>query len=220
MDVDPARRAHAGRHDLNGFNSVDTGIRGLLVMLLGNSALALAAPATYRVDPNHTHPLFEVDHFAGLSTWRGLFKSTSGTITLDRERGTGTVEVLIDVASIELGHDKLNQIVVGAKIGEWNGLDVAHYPTATYQGTLGGFVQGAPTVVTGELTLHGVSRAVALRIDSFKCVPDHPIARREVCGADAFGTFNRADFGVNAGLQFGFRQEVTVRIQVEAIRQD
>jgi polyisoprenoid-binding protein YceI len=188
--------------------------------LLAYTAVAPAAPQTYRIDPNHTHPVFEVDHFAGLSTWRGLFKATSGTITLDRERGTGTVEVLIDVASIDLGHDKLNQIVVGAKIGDWNGLDVEHYPTATYQGTLGGFVQGAPTAVSGELTLHGVSRPVALKINSFKCIPIHPLIKREVCGADAFGTFNRADFGVNTGLQYGFRQEVTVRIQVEAIRQD
>jgi polyisoprenoid-binding protein YceI len=188
--------------------------------LLAYSGVAAAVPQTYRIDPNHTHPLFEVDHFDGLSTWRGLFKATSGTITLDRERGTGTVDVLIDVASIDLGHDKLNQIVVGTKIGAWNGLDVARYPTATYKGTLGGFVQGAPTVVSGELTLHGVSRPVALTIDSFKCIPDHPLLKREVCGANAIGTFNRADFGVNAGLQFGFRQEVTVRIQVEAIRQD
>jgi polyisoprenoid-binding protein YceI len=199
---------------------VDGGLRGLLVVVLANCALALAAPGTYRVDPNHTHPLFEVDHFGGLSTWRGLFKSTNGTITLDRERGTGTVEVVIDLSSIELGHDRLNQIVVGTKIGEWNGLDVARYPTATYKGTLGGFVHGAPTVVSGELTLHGVSKPVALRIDSFKCIPRHPLTGREVCGADARGTFNRADFGVNAGLQYGFRQEVTVRIQVEAIRQD
>ena len=61
---------------------------------------------------------------------------------------------------------------------------------------------------------------MTLRIDSFKCIPNHPLAKREVCGADALGTFNRADFGVNAGLQYGFRPEVTVRIQVEAIRQD
>jgi len=174
----------------------------------------------YRVDPNHTHPLFEVDHFGGLSTWRGLFKSTSGTITLDRERGTGTVDVMIDLSSVDLGHDTLNQMVLGAKIGEWNGLDVERFPTAVYKGTLAAFVQGAPTSVEGELTLHGVSRSVTLHINSFKCIPNHPLLKREVCGADAFGTFNRADFGVNAGLQYGFRQEVTLRIQVEAIRQD
>jgi polyisoprenoid-binding protein YceI len=196
-----------------------------LVKLLSLAALtgigvAGAAPVTYRIDPNHTHPLFEVDHFDGLSTWRGFFKSTSGTITLDRERGSGTVDVVIEVSSIDFGQDKLTQMVVAEKIGDWNGLDVGRYPKAEYQGTLGGFVQGVPTTVNGELTLHGVTRPVPLRIGAFKCIPDHPILKREVCGADALGTFNRADFGVNAGMQFGFRQEVTLRIQVEAIRQD
>jgi polyisoprenoid-binding protein YceI len=49
---------------------------------------------------------------------------------------------------------------------------------------------------------------------------NHPIVKREVCGADAYGTFMRSDFGVNAGVQYNFRQEVTLRIQVEAYRQD
>jgi len=189
-------------------------------VVLASAAGASATPTTYRVDPNHTHPAFEVDHFGGLSTWRGLFKSTSGTITLDRERSTGTVDVVIEVSSIDLGHDKLNELVVGEKIGDWNGLDITHFPKAEYKGMLADFVQGAPTRVNGELTLHGVTLPVALRVDSFKCMPNHPILKREVCGADAYGTFNRADFGVNAGMQYGFRQEVVLRIQVEAYRQD
>jgi polyisoprenoid-binding protein YceI len=195
-------------------------VKLLSLASLAGSAVAAASPATYRIDPNHTHPLFEVDHFNGLSTWRGLFKATSGSVTLDRDRGTGTVDVVIDTSSIDFGHDKLNQMVVAEKVGDWNGLDVGHFPTAEYKGTLGGFVEGTPTTVTGALTLHGVTRPVALKINSFKCIPDHPIVKREVCGADAIGSFNRADFGVNAGQQFGFSQEVTLRIQVEAIRQD
>jgi polyisoprenoid-binding protein YceI len=198
-------------------------MRGRLLWLLAACAwpaFAPAAPLSYRIDPNHTHPLFEVDHFDGLSTWRGLFRSASGTITLDRERRTGTVEVLIDLSSIEFGHDKLDQMVLAEKIGDWNGLDVAHYPNAIYKGTLTGFWRGAPTRVSGELTLHGVTRPLTLKIDSFKCIANHPIIKREVCGADASGGFSRADFGVNAGVQFGFRQQVTLRIQVEAIRQD
>ena len=189
------------------------------LLALGWTAVAVAAPVTYRIDPNHTHPLFEVDHF-GLSKWRGLFKTTAGAIPLDRERGTGTVDVVIDVASVDLGHDKLNAAVVQERIGDWNGLDAAHYPNAEYHGTLGGFVRGAPTTVNGALTLHGVTRPVALQIDSFKCLAEHPLLKREVCGANAVGTFNRADFGVNSGQQFGFDQSVTLRIQVEAIRQD
>jgi len=192
----------------------------LVAALLAASSAAAAAPVTYKIDPNHTHPLVELDHFAGLSTWRGLFKTTSGTITVDREHATGTVEVVVDTASIDFGHDKLNQIAVRTKIGDWNGLDVEHFPTASYRGTLARFRGAAPTRVEGELTLHGVTRPLDLRIESFKCIPDHPIVKREVCGADAFGSFNRADFGINTGVQYGFRQEVTLRIQVEAIRQE
>jgi|SRR6516162_3516012 polyisoprenoid-binding protein YceI len=92
-------------------------VKLLSLASLTGIAVAAASPATYRIDPNHTHPLFEVDHFNGLSTWRGLFKATSGSVTLDRDKGTGTVDVVIDTSSIDLGHDKLNQLVVAEKIG-------------------------------------------------------------------------------------------------------
>jgi polyisoprenoid-binding protein YceI len=97
--------------------------------------------------------------------------------------------------------------------------DVAKYPTAHYTGTLGGFVNGAPTSVTGNLTLHGVTRPVNLKINSFKCMP-HPLYKREVCGADAIGTLNRDDFGIDTGKAYGFNMQVTLRIQVEAIKLD
>ncbi|HEX3397037.1 MAG TPA: YceI family protein, partial [Steroidobacteraceae bacterium] len=96
-------------------------------------------------------------------------------------------------------------------------LDVTKYPTATYTGVLGGFSNGAPTTVTGNLTLHGVTKPVTLVINTFHCI-QHPMLKKQVCGADASGTFNRADFGVNYGQQYGFKQEVLLRIQVEAIR--
>jgi polyisoprenoid-binding protein YceI len=190
------------------------------LLFLPLCSLARAEPASYQIDPNHTHPLVEVDHFGGLSTWRGLFRSTTGTVTLDREAGTGTFDVRIDTASIDFGHDLLNKVALAPKIGEWNGLDAARYPSADYKGTLDAFIDGAPTVARGELNLHGVARPVTLRILTFKCIPNHPLIKREVCGADAVGHFNRADFGVNAGLQYGFSQDVTLRIQVEAIRRD
>jgi polyisoprenoid-binding protein YceI len=182
--------------------------------VLGLAAAASAAPTTYNIDPDHTHPSFEVDHFGGLSVWRGIFKKTSGKVTLDAAAKTGTVEVTIDAASIDLAHDKLNEHVSGPEM-----LDVAKFPTATYKGTLGGFSNGAPTTVTGNLTLHGVTKPVALKINSFKCI-QHPMIKKEVCGADATGTFSRADFGVNYGQQYGFNQSVLLRIQVEGIKAD
>jgi len=96
-------------------------------------------------------------------------------------------------------------------------LNVAQFPTAEYKGTLGGFINGAPTTVSGNLTLHGVTKPVTLKINTFKCM-QNPMSKKDVCGADASGTFNRADFGVNYGQQYGFNQDVKLHIQVEGIK--
>jgi polyisoprenoid-binding protein YceI len=173
---------------------------------------ASAAPTTYSIDPDHTHPSFEVDHFGGLSTWRGNFKKTSGTVTIDTEAKTGTVDVVIDAATVDFAHDKLNEHVSSAEV-----LDVAKYPTAEYKGRFADFANGAPKTVAGTLTLHGVSKPVTLTINSFKCI-EHPMLKKQVCGADASGSFNRADFGVNYGQQYGFKQDVLLRIQVEGVK--
>lgn len=183
----------------------------LLLSLVAAGGIASAAPAQYDIDPNHTYPSFEADHL-GISIWRGKFNKSAGQVILDKAAGQGTVEVTIDTASIDFGHDKLNSWATSAEF-----FDAAKYPQATYRGRLDGFADGAPTRIAGELTLHGVTRPVALSISSFKCRP-HPLLKRELCGADALGTFNRDDFGLDAGKSHGFRMDVTLRIQVEAIQ--
>ena len=97
--------------------------------------------------------------------------------------------------------------------------DTAKSRYGTYQGTLTGFVDGAPTRLEGTLTLHGITKPLTLKINSFKCIP-HPMLKRELCGADAFGTFNRDDFGLDAGKSYGFSMEVTLLIQAEALKDD
>lgn len=188
-------------------------MKNTLLILAGAAACGAvsAAPVSYDIDPEHTYPSFEADHM-GLSIWRGKFNKTAGKVTLDRAAGTGTVEVTVEIASIDFGHPKVNEYVAGPEQ-----LNAAKYPKATYRGRLGGFVDGAPTSVAGELTLHGVTRPVALEINSFKCIP-HPLLKRELCGADAFGTFDRSQFGLDYGPQYGFKPDVTLRIQVEALR--
>ncbi|HEV2230391.1 MAG TPA: YceI family protein [Steroidobacteraceae bacterium] len=171
---------------------------------------ALAAPVTYQVDPAHTYPSFEADHFGGMSVWRGKFDRSSGSIVLDREAGTGTVDITIDAASIDFGHAKLNEHVKSPEM-----LDVQKYPTALYKGTLTNFKNGAPTEVHGELTLHGVTKPLNLKINSFLCKMT-PLAKGERCGADASATLNRADFGINYGDKYGFNMTVKLAIQVEA----
>jgi polyisoprenoid-binding protein YceI len=183
-----------------------------LLLLVVSATSATAASTTYNVDPDHTHPSFEVDHFGGLSTWRGTFKKTTGSVQLDAAAKTGTVDVVIDTATIDFAHDKLNEHVSSPEM-----LDVAKYPTAEYKGKFIEFANGAPKTVSGELTLHGVTKPVTLTINSFKCF-EHPMLKKQVCGADATGTFNRADFGVNYGQQYGFKQDVLLRIQVEGVK--
>lgn len=183
-------------------------ILGLALGTLGTAAVA--APMTYTIDPNHTYPSFEVDH-GGTSIWRGKFNSTMGTITLDKEAQTGTVHVVIDTNSIDVGHDGLND---HTRTNDAGMLDVADFPTADYEGKLTKWVDGAPTAVEGNLTLHGVTKPVNLEIRKFKCQAGR--TGGETCGADAYAEFNRADFGVNFGESFGFDMGVVLRIQVEA----
>jgi polyisoprenoid-binding protein YceI len=191
-------------------------VRWLALVLLAMGGAATAAPAAYTIDPAHTYPSFEADHFGGLSTWRGKFNKTTGTVMLDKAAGTGSVDITVDMDSVDFGLDALN---IQAKKDSL--FDVAKYPTATYKGKLAGFVDGKPTRVDGELTLHGVTRPLALEIRSFKCMPDpDPRFKRERCGADALATFKRDAFGMDSGKDYGFLMDVTLRIQVEAVAAD
>jgi polyisoprenoid-binding protein YceI len=183
----------------------------MLTLVAGS---ALAAPATYDIDPGHTYPSFEADHMGGLSVWRGKLDKTSGKVVLDKDKGAGTVEITIDTSSIDFGQEKLNEHAKSPDL-----FDVTKYPTATYKGKLAKFKNGAPTEVDGEFTLHGVTKPLTLTIDQFLCKPN-PMTKKEVCGADARATFNRKDFGMSFGESYGFKMDVKLAIQVEAIRAD
>jgi polyisoprenoid-binding protein YceI len=190
---------------------MDRLLRSALVVALGTLAsAALAAPATYNIDPKHTYPSFEADHFGGVSVWRGKFNNSSGTIVMDREAKSGTVDVSIDLMSVDVGLDDLNKHLKSAEFFE-----VEKYPTATFKGKLAKFENGAPTEVQGELNLHGVTKPVTLALTSFKCMP-HPMKKKEFCGANATATINREDFGIVWGKAFGFAMWVRLQIQVEA----
>lgn len=186
----------------------------IALTLAGAASLALAAPVTYTLDPGHTYPSFEADHMGGLSTWRGKFDKSSGKVVLDVAAKTGSVEVNIDTDSINFGMAKMNEHAKGPDM-----FDVAKFPVATYKGKLTKFNGDKPTLVEGELTLHGVTKPVNLQINQFLCKP-HPMLKKEACGADATATFSRKDFGIAYGEGYGFKMDVTLRIQVEGIRAD
>ena len=91
-----------------------TGRTPSLLLLLGIARVALAAPITYEIDPNHTHPMIEADHLDGLSTWRAIFRRTTGSVVLDARASQGSVDILIDMSSVDFGHDKLNEMAVNS----------------------------------------------------------------------------------------------------------
>ena len=182
----------------------------LSTVLASACAAAYAAPVSYDIDPMHTFPSFEADHM-GISFWRGKFNKTSGVMVLDKEASAGSVDVKIDIASVDFGLDAMNEQAVSPEF-----FDSVKYPQATYKGKLVDFVDGTPTRVVGELTLHGVTKPVELKINRFKCIP-HPMFKRELCGADASAVFKRDEFGLSAGKDYGFSMDVNLRIQMEAV---
>ncbi len=176
------------------------------------TTVVFAEPVTYEVDPRHTFPSFEADHQGGISVWRGKIERSSGTIVIDREARTGTVNVTMDMDTINFGMDAMTEHAKADDI-----LDVAQFPTASYAGTLMNFTKdGEPTTVEGELTLHGVTQPVDLQINRFRCHTNN--SGTDVCGADLSTTFSRDDFGVTFGLANGFLMYVNLQIQVEAHR--
>ncbi len=189
---------------------VSTGVAlGLLA-----ASFAVAAPVTYNIDPAHTYPAFEADHLGGLSLWRGKINSTSGKIVLDQAAKSGSVEVTMDMKTIDFGHDKMNAHAQSADI-----FDVEKFPTATFKGALAKFNGDNPTEVQGELTLHGVTKPVTLKLNQFLCKP-HPMSKKEMCGADAEAHINREDFGIGYGKAAGFKMDVKLLISVEAGKAD
>jgi polyisoprenoid-binding protein YceI len=179
-------------------------------LLIGSAALA--APVTYQIDPAHTYPSFEADHFGGVSNWRGKATKTSGTIILDQAAKSGTVDITVDAASIDFGHAKLNEHAKSPEL-----FDVAKYPTITFKGTFARFKGDSPTEVDGQMTMHGVTKPLKLTLNQFKCILN-PMLKKEVCGADASATLDRSQFGIDYGVKYGFKMEVKLQIQVEAIR--
>jgi polyisoprenoid-binding protein YceI len=181
---------------------------------LAVAGICLAAPATYNIDSAHTYPAFEADHMGGLSLWRGKIKATTGKVVYDAAAKAGSVDVTMDMKSIDFGHDKMNEHAMSPEI-----FDVAKFPSAMFKGTLGGFKGNSPTEVKGNLTLHGVTKPVTLKLNSFMCKAN-PMTKKEVCGADAMANINREDFGVAYGKGFGFKMDVKLLISIEGVKAD
>jgi|SRR5579871_107907 len=181
----------------------------LAAVVAGFTAAAAAAPVTYVLDPKHTYPSFAADHMGGLSIWRGKFTDTTGKVVYDKQAKSGTIEVTVNVSSVDFGNAKLDEHAKSPEL-----FDVAKYPTATFSGKFSKWDGDKPTEAEGTFTLHGVSKPLKLKIESFLCKPN-PMTHKEVCGAEASASFDRSDYGLNFGDKYGFQMWVKLQIQVE-----
>jgi len=184
---------------------------GVFLLLLGTAGYLSAELETFDIDPTHTYPTFEADHMGGLSVWRGKINSSTGVIKFDGEAQSGSVDIVMDMNTIDFGLDEMNEHAMSDDM-----FDVENYPTARYAGDLV-FENGEPREVVGKLTLHGVTKPVSLKINSFKCM-FHPMKLKKACGADAEGNLKRDDFGVDYAKAFGFNMDVKLRISVEGFK--
>ena len=180
----------------------------LIVLTLGSTLPAWANQ--YTIDPGHTFPSFEIDHL-GFSTTRGRFNSTQGKLTLDLDKKTGSVDIIINAASIDTGLDKLEEHLRGDEF-----FDVKRFPTLTFSGNKFNFTDDRLVSVNGNLTLHGVTLPVTLNVVRYKCGIN--VARlRQVCGAELQTQIKRSEYGISKGTPF-VGDEVKLTIQVEAIK--
>lgn len=175
------------------------------------SAAAVAAPATYVIDSNHTLPRFSYNHL-GYSTQLSRFDKVTGKIVYDADGETGSVDVTIDMKSVDTGNPMFNEHIQGPDF-----LDTAKYPTATFKSTAVKFARGYPASVEGNLTIKGVTKPVTLTVTSFQNMM-HPMLKKDAIGANATATIRRSDF--NAGKYAPLvGDEVTLTIPVEAVKE-
>lgn len=175
------------------------------------SSVASAAPETFVLDGTHSYPRFSYNHF-GYSTQISRFNKTTGKIVLDKEAKTGSVDVVIDMKSVDTGYSVFNGHLQGEDF-----FDTEKFVTATFKSTKVRFEGDKPVAVEGNLTIKGVTKPVTLALNSFQLMP-HPMLKKDAIGANATTKISRTEF--NAGKYAPYvGDEVTIDIAVEAIKE-
>jgi len=191
--------------------------RRLLVVILVAFAVPTLA-ATWQIDPAHSNVSFSVRHMM-ISNVRGEFTKVSGTVEGDEKTPTqAVITVTIDAASIDTREAKRDGHLKSPDF-----LDVAKYPTITFKSKKIEPAAAGQFKVTGDLTLHGVTREVVLDVSDLTASIKDPMGKTRA-GARATTKIDRKDFGINwskamdgGGLLVG--DDVSINIDVEATTQ-
>lgn len=189
-------------------------MRALLLGLIGASLITASAHAaeTYTIDPSHTYGNFEIGHM-GLSTMHGRIDVTAGEIVMDRNGDTSRVEVTLDPASIDTGHEERDEHL-RKKEGFF---EVDKYPEMRFVSKRVIFDGDDEATVEGELTLRGVTKPVTLEVDDLVCKTNPMDETKYTCGFSAEAEIKRTDFGMDAFIPL-VDNEVEIQIEAEANR--
>lgn len=174
----------------------------------------LAVPAfaadSYTIDPSHTFPVFEVNHL-GFTNQRGRFNRSAGKITLDMAARKGSVELIIDTTSLDMGFATWDQHL--SADGFFN---TEKFPTMTFKSDKLVFDGAKVVAAEGSFTLLGVTKPMRLAVSNFHCGP-HPFTKKAMCGADVSTTLKRSDFGMTKFVP-AVSDEVKISSPVEAYK--
>jgi polyisoprenoid-binding protein YceI len=183
----------------------------LLVMLP-----VLAHADTWQIDPAHTNVEFTVRHMM-ISNVKGQFQKTAGTITANgNDAASAQIDATIDASSVDTRVERRDMHLKSPDF-----LDVAKYPTITFKSTKVEADGPNKWKVTGDLTLHGVTKPVVLDVESSG--PPVNVMGNTRAGASATTQIKRSDFGLswNKALEAGgvmVGDEVAISIDIEAIK--
>jgi polyisoprenoid-binding protein YceI len=188
----------------------------LAIGLLLAAAPILARATDYQIDPSHTAVTFSVRHLM-ISNVRGEFEKTAGTISVNgTDPSSVKINVTIDASSINTRVDRRD-----AHLKSPDFLEVDKYPTITFKSTRVEAAGSGKWKVTGDLTLHGVTKEVVLDVTGPTPEITDPMGAKRV-GASATASISRKDFGLtwNKALESGgvvVGDEVDIQIDVEAV---
>ena len=184
--------------------------RILLTSLLTAATLpAFAAPQKYDIDTGHTQVIFSWNHF-GFSNPSGLLEKFSGDFMLDTADLTkSSISITFPLDGIHTGVPKLDEHLKSPDF-----FDAAKYPDITFKSTKVEKSGANGLKVTGDLTIHGVTKPVTLDAKVNK-IGDNPMMKKASAGFDATTTIKRSDFGVNKYVP-NVSDEIPVRITFDS----
>lgn len=163
---------------------------------------------TYVLDPGHSKITWSLSHF-GFSTYVGQFAKVDGTLTVDPKTPTAAkLDVTVDTASLGTLNPALDTHVKSPDF-----LDVAQFPQATFKATSVKVTGETTADITGDLTLHGVTKPVVVHA-TFNQAGVNPIDKKYSLGFDGEAVLKRSDFGVKTYVPY-IGDEVTLKIETE-----